>query len=189
MEAIQETIMYFQKGRLVMCPLLFCSLTVIAISIERFLYYREVDSGQKFAGEYTALLEKGQTAEAKKLAGGTKGRCAQILFEASEITEGRAHGHHGGYRRSAHRYRDRTMCGNTLAVRNAGISGTVMLRLLVGTDGLVESVTVLSSSGNVNLDAAATTAIKRWKFTSARNQAGRNVRCYLSIPITFRIKG
>lgn len=90
MEAIQETIMYFHKGGLVMWPLLFCSLTVIAISIERFLYYREVDSGQKFAGKYTALLEKGQTAEARKLAEGTKGRCAQILFEASEITEGRA---------------------------------------------------------------------------------------------------
>ena len=152
--------MYFHKGGLVMWPLLFCSLTVIAISIERFLYYREVDSGQKFASEYTALLEKGQTAEARKLAGGTKGR-----------------------------YRDRTMRGNTLAVSNAGIGGTVMLRLLVGTDGLVESVTVLFSSGNANLDAAATSAIKRWKFTSARNQAGRNVRCYLSIPITFRIKG
>ena len=35
-------------------------------------------------------MGKGQTAKARKLAEGTKGRCAQILFEASEITEGRA---------------------------------------------------------------------------------------------------
>lgn len=36
MEAIQQTIMYFHKGGLVMWPLLFCSIAVIAIAIERF---------------------------------------------------------------------------------------------------------------------------------------------------------
>ena len=33
MEAIQQTIMYFHKGGLVMWPLLFCSIAVIAITI------------------------------------------------------------------------------------------------------------------------------------------------------------
>ena len=41
MEAIQQTIMYFHKGGLVMWPLLFCSIAVIAIAIERFLFYRQ----------------------------------------------------------------------------------------------------------------------------------------------------
>ena len=40
MEAIQQTIMYFHKGGLVMWPLLFCSIAVIAIAIERFLFYK-----------------------------------------------------------------------------------------------------------------------------------------------------
>ena len=40
MEAIQQTIMYFHKGGLVMWPLLFCSIAVIAIAIERVLQDR-----------------------------------------------------------------------------------------------------------------------------------------------------
>ena len=41
MEAIQQTIMYFHKGGLVMWPLLFCSIAVIAIAIERFLFNKK----------------------------------------------------------------------------------------------------------------------------------------------------
>ena len=72
--------------------------------------------------------------------------------------------------------------------RNAGIQGTAVLRLLVGKDGRVEAVSVLTSSGNANLDQAASSACYRWKFTAARNQAGQIVRCYMSVPITFRQK-
>ena len=46
MQAITDLIMYFHKGGLVMWPLLACSITVIAIAIERFIYYKSVDSGQ-----------------------------------------------------------------------------------------------------------------------------------------------
>lgn len=74
------------------------------------------------------------------------------------------------------------------AERNAGIGGTVMLRLLVNTSGNVEDITVNSSSGNANLDQAAINACYSWKFTSARNQAGQNIRCYLLVPITFRMR-
>ena len=52
MEAIQQTIMYFHKGGLVMWPLLFCSIAVIAIAIERFLFYKAEDSGQPFAAKF-----------------------------------------------------------------------------------------------------------------------------------------
>lgn len=38
MQAITDLIMYFYKGGLVMWPLLACSITVIAIAIERFIY-------------------------------------------------------------------------------------------------------------------------------------------------------
>ena len=48
--------MYFQKGGLVMWPLLACSITVIAIAIERFIYYKSVDSGAAFASRYCAAV-------------------------------------------------------------------------------------------------------------------------------------
>ena len=46
MDFIMETIMYFHKGGLVMWPLLFCSFTVFAIAIERFMFYKAADSGE-----------------------------------------------------------------------------------------------------------------------------------------------
>lgn len=74
------------------------------------------------------------------------------------------------------------------AEKNAGIQGTANLHLLVGKDGSVEEVTILSSSGNANLDQAAVNACYKWKFTSARNKAGQTVRCYMTVPITFRLR-
>lgn len=74
------------------------------------------------------------------------------------------------------------------AEKNAGIQGTANLHLLVGKDGSVEQITVLSSSGNANLDQAAINACYKWKFTGARNKAGQTVRCYMSVPITFRLR-
>lgn len=74
------------------------------------------------------------------------------------------------------------------AEKNAGIEGTVSLRLLVGYDGNVEEVTVRGSSGNANLDAAAVAACYKWRFTSAKNGSGQKIRCYINIPITFRIR-
>lgn len=74
------------------------------------------------------------------------------------------------------------------AERNAGIEGTVHIRFLIGTEGQVEDVTVVASSGNGNLDRAAISACQRWQFTAARNSQGMPVRCYASIPITFVIR-
>lgn len=74
------------------------------------------------------------------------------------------------------------------AERNAGITGTAVLRLLVAKNGSVEAVDIKSSSGNANLDQAAVNACYRWRFTSAKNATGQNVRCYISVPITFRLK-
>lgn len=75
-----------------------------------------------------------------------------------------------------------------MAERNAKIQGTTVLHLLVGKDGNVEKVDVITSSGNVNLDNAAIKACYKWRFTGARNQANQLVRCYLTLPITFILK-
>ena len=75
-----------------------------------------------------------------------------------------------------------------LAERNARIEGTTTVRFLINTDGSVEEVIVVASSGNSNLDAAAVSACYKWKFTSARNMSGQNIRCYANMPITFKIR-
>lgn len=89
MDAIQQTIMYFHKGGLVMWPLLFCSFMVIAIAIERFLFYKASDSGQAFTTEYCSLLRQNNIAEANKLAASAKGQCAQMVTAAAAIAGGR----------------------------------------------------------------------------------------------------
>ena len=75
-----------------------------------------------------------------------------------------------------------------MAERNAKIEGTATVRFLINIDGSVEDVIVVASSGNSNLDAAAVTACYKWKFTSARNMSGQNIRCYANMPITFKIR-
>ena len=72
------------------------------------------------------------------------------------------------------------------AERNAGIDGTTKVRIVVGTSGRVESVSVARSSGNANLDNAAVNAAYRYRFTSAIGVNGQKVRCAFNQDITFR---
>ena len=80
MQAITDLIMYFHKGGLVMWPLLACSITVIAIAIERFIYYKSVDSGAVFASRYCAAVRSGDFAVATELARKGSGQCAHSYF-------------------------------------------------------------------------------------------------------------
>lgn len=84
MEPISETLMYFQKGGLVMWPLLFCSLAVISIAIERYLYYKSVDSGNIFADEYCLMLSQNKIQESKALIDNNNGQCASIIKKANQ---------------------------------------------------------------------------------------------------------
>ena len=90
MQAITDLIMYFHKGGLVMWPLLACSITVIAIAIERFIYYKSVDSGTVFASHYCAAVRSGDFAVATELARKGSGQCAQMLADVAAITGGKA---------------------------------------------------------------------------------------------------
>lgn len=74
------------------------------------------------------------------------------------------------------------------AERNAGIEGTVVIRFLIDQNANVEDVTLINSSGNANLDNAAVSAGYKWRFSPAKNNGGSPVRCYASIPITFKIR-
>ncbi len=85
MESISMVTGYFAKGGIVMWPLLLCSLMVVAIGIERFLFYKETDSGSDFADKYCDLMADNDIDAAMALAGNSKGECARILFEAMKL--------------------------------------------------------------------------------------------------------
>lgn len=74
------------------------------------------------------------------------------------------------------------------AERSANIEGTTIIRFLIAKDGSIEDITVVKSSGNSNLDAAAVAACRKWRFSGAKGKSGQPVRCYANIPITFRLK-
>ena len=85
MDSIKLLAEYFGKGGLVMWPLLLCSILVVTIAIERYLFYKETDSGSAFADEYSNLMASGKVQEGQALAESTKGECARILNETMKL--------------------------------------------------------------------------------------------------------
>lgn len=72
-------------------------------------------------------------------------------------------------------------------VRRQGISGTVSIRAIIGTDGSIEGASITASSGSSALDQAALTAFYQWSFAPAKNARGRAVRCYISQSFVFHL--
>jgi len=68
----------------------------------------------------------------------------------------------------------------------AGIGGTVQLRVNVGADGRVGEVAVQQGSGNAELDAVATKAVRAWRFNPAM-QMGKPVSKWIAVPMTFHV--
>jgi protein TonB len=64
--------------------------------------------------------------------------------------------------------------------------GTVVLLVLVGTDGSAKDVKVDQSSGFRELDQAAIQAAQRWKFNPAK-KGGAAVEGYARVPVTFNL--
>lgn len=69
------------------------------------------------------------------------------------------------------------------ALRN-GDSGTVLLRVHVGSDGVPVAVDLVRSSRSRALDRAATEAVRRWRFRPAQ-RAGQPVEGVVQVPISF----
>lgn len=85
MDSIKLLAEYFGKGGLVMWPLLLCSILVVTIAIERYLFYKETDSGSAFADKYSNLMTIGKIQEGQDLAEKTKGECARIVSETMKL--------------------------------------------------------------------------------------------------------
>ncbi|MFC2342799.1 MAG: energy transducer TonB [Negativicutes bacterium] len=72
-------------------------------------------------------------------------------------------------------------------LRRDGIEGVVRLRLIVATDGSVESAEVVDSSGYDEMDSAARSAAYEYTFSPAENSAGDAVRCAISTSVRFQL--
>ena len=76
MEFLARAVDYFEKGGLLMYPLLLCSIATFMIAIERYIYYRTADSGSEFAEKFCQLLDSNKWDEAYELAAATNGEAA-----------------------------------------------------------------------------------------------------------------
>lgn len=71
--------------------------------------------------------------------------------------------------------------------RRSGEEGTVLLRVLVGRDGVPLKVEVDQSSRSRVLDHAALDAVKGWRFVPARRGA-ENMEAWVRVPVSFRLE-
>jgi len=72
--------------------------------------------------------------------------------------------------------------------KQRGITGTVLLQVLVGIDGRPLDVTVAKSSGNRELDEAARAQVlRRWSFQPAQKD-GQVVQAIGMVPIEFALR-
>lgn len=69
---------YFFKGGFMMYPLLLCSMAVLVIAAERFMYYKNNDSGSKFVEQFCDLIMAGDWKSAQELADSTKGELGKF---------------------------------------------------------------------------------------------------------------
>lgn len=71
----------FNKGGLVMYPLLLCSLFVVAIAVERFRYYRSADTElDKLLAALKPKLKIQDWSGAAEICSATKGAVSQVLL-------------------------------------------------------------------------------------------------------------
>ncbi|MEW6220185.1 MAG: energy transducer TonB [Thermodesulfobacteriota bacterium] len=71
--------------------------------------------------------------------------------------------------------------------RKRGLSGTVVLSVLVAPDGRVAELAVLTSSGHPSLDQAALAAVADWTFVPGR-RGETPVACPVQVPVRFQIR-
>ena len=72
------------------------------------------------------------------------------------------------------------------AARRRGLEGTVLVRVLVNTEGVPDQTRVIGPSGIDDLDQAAVVAVQRWRFAPAR-EGSTAIAHWVDIPIRFKL--
>jgi periplasmic protein TonB len=72
------------------------------------------------------------------------------------------------------------------AARHSGREGEVLIRVLLGVDGIPVSVTLRQSSGYDDFDDAAVQAVKKWHFSPAK-KGGQPVASFHDVKVRFRL--
>jgi len=72
--------------------------------------------------------------------------------------------------------------------QNAGIEGTVVIRVVIGVDGKVEQANVISSDVTPAMEKAALSAAQKFLFKPAK-QRTVPVRASMAVPIRFKLHG
>ncbi|KHL56128.1 energy transducer TonB [Xanthomonas cannabis] len=67
----------------------------------------------------------------------------------------------------------------------AGVGGTTVLRVVVGTEGTPTDVSVTQGSGQPVLDEAAQKRVREWKFKAATRN-GQAVPQTIQVPVAFK---
>ena len=70
--------------------------------------------------------------------------------------------------------------------RDAGIEGKVLLRVTIGTDGRVKTVSIIRSDVTPAMEKAAMAAVMRFEFKPAMQQT-IPVRAQVAVPVWFRL--
>ncbi len=85
MDFFVECFLVFQKGGPVMYLIVLCSLIVAAIGVERFMYYKTVETDMSdFVKKLTSALERGDGKSAVQLCRNTGGVAAKVAAKGLE---------------------------------------------------------------------------------------------------------
>ena len=78
----------FIKGGVMMYPLLLCSVVLVTLGAERYLFYKRADSGAEFLERFTGFLENGRTEQAKEYAAHSGGLAAEMAADVMDKMRG-----------------------------------------------------------------------------------------------------
>ncbi len=72
------------------------------------------------------------------------------------------------------------------AARAMGMSGRVVLRVIVDEQGRVEDVEVVSATSPLFIEPAVE-AVRRWRYSRPVDMAGQSVACSMAVTVTFAL--
>ena len=72
--------------------------------------------------------------------------------------------------------------------RDNNSQGRSFIRFVVNTDGSINGVEVIKSSGDIYLDKEAVRVVSGMPKWSPGKQAGKAVRVYFTLPVVFRLQ-